>query len=71
MVVAALQRAVAPDGHPRFLLKGGTYLELRLGLETRATKDVDVLFRGNFDDSWTSSTPLKVTTTVQGVRPGP
>jgi hypothetical protein len=50
VVVAALQRAVGPDGHPRFLLKGGAYLELRLGLETRATKDVDVLFRGNFDD---------------------
>lgn len=50
VTVAALQRALGPDGHPRFLLKGGAYLELRLGLETRATKDVDVLFRGNFDE---------------------
>lgn len=50
VVIAALQRALAADGHPRFLLKGGAYLELRLGLQSRATKDIDTLFRGDFDE---------------------
>ncbi|MEX1164779.1 MAG: nucleotidyl transferase AbiEii/AbiGii toxin family protein [Nitriliruptor sp.] len=50
VVVAALQRAVDDTGRPRFLLKGGTYLELRLGLESRSTSDVDGLFRGEFDE---------------------
>ena len=49
VVVAALQRALHDDGRPVFLLKGGAYLEIRLGLATRATKDVDTLFRGDFD----------------------
>lgn len=50
VVIAALQRARHADGFPRFLLKGGTYLELRLGVRARATKDVDTLFRGDFDE---------------------
>jgi len=49
IVVAALQCALHDDGHPVFLLKGGAYHEDRLGLATRATKDVDTLFRGDFD----------------------
>jgi len=50
VVIAALQRTRADDGHPRFLLKGGAYLEVRFGLRARATKDIDTLFRGDFDD---------------------
>jgi len=50
VVIAAIQRALHDDGLPRFLIKGGAYLELRLGLKARATKDVNTLFRGNFDD---------------------
>jgi len=50
VVVAALQQALHTDGLPRFLLKGGAYLEVRLGLNARATADVDTLFRGSFDD---------------------
>lgn len=50
VVIAAIQRARHSDGLPRFLVKGGAYLELRLGLKARATKDVDALFRGDFDD---------------------
>jgi hypothetical protein len=49
IVVAALQRALGPDGDPLFLLKGGVYLEHKLGLASRATKDVDTLFRGEVD----------------------
>lgn len=50
IVIAGLQRVRHADGEPRFLIKGGTYLELRLGLKARATKDLDTLFRGAFDD---------------------
>ena len=50
VLIAAIQRRLHQDGLPRFLLKGGAYLELRLGLSARATKDVDTLFRGDFDE---------------------
>lgn len=50
IVIAAIQRAKHEDGLPRFLIKGGAYLELRLGIKARATKDIDALFRGNFED---------------------
>lgn len=50
VVIAALQRVRHTDGEPRFLIKGGAYLELRLGMKARATKDLDTLFRGTFDD---------------------
>ena len=47
--IAALQRVLHADGQPRFLIKGGAYIELRLGLSSRATKDIDAIFRGSFD----------------------
>lgn len=50
IVVAALQRALGPDHQPLFLLKGGVYLERRLGESARATRDVDTLFRGSVDE---------------------
>jgi len=50
VVVAALQRTVADDGCPLFLVKGGVYIELNLGLRARTTTDVDTLFRGEFDE---------------------
>lgn len=50
VAIGALQRAVHADGRPRFLLKGGAYLEVRLGLRSRATSDIDALFRGDFDE---------------------
>lgn len=49
VAIAALQRVSHLDGQPRFLLKGGSYLEVRLGLRSRATSDIDALFRGNFE----------------------
>jgi hypothetical protein len=42
----ALEAVQADDG-PRFLIKGGTSMELRLGAGARTTKDVDVIFRGD------------------------
>jgi hypothetical protein len=50
VVIAALQRALASDQQPLFLVKGGLYLELRLGLKARTTKDVDTLFRGGAEE---------------------
>jgi Nucleotidyl transferase AbiEii toxin, Type IV TA system len=38
--------AVSADDGPRFLIKGGASMELRLGLHARTTKDVDIVFRG-------------------------
>ncbi|SCX38858.1 Nucleotidyl transferase AbiEii toxin, Type IV TA system [Klenkia marina] len=49
VVVAALQRAVDEDGRANFLLKGGTYLQYRLGAASRPTKDVDGIVRGDID----------------------
>jgi hypothetical protein len=46
VVIAALQRALGVDNAPLFLVKGGVYMELQLGLRARATKDIDTLFRG-------------------------
>ena len=49
VVVAALQRAVNESDAPRFLLKGGTYLQHRLDWAGRSTKDVDGIVRGDID----------------------
>lgn len=53
VVVAALQRALDEQGNSRFLLKGGTYLQHRMGWTGRPTKDVDGLVRGDLDDFFT------------------
>ena len=45
IVAAALQRELR-DGTPVFLLKGGVFIERVLELNSRATKDVDTLYRG-------------------------
>lgn len=47
VVIAVLQRAVGPDGGTLFLLKGGAYLERKLDLASRTTKDLDAMFRGS------------------------
>ena len=51
VVVAALQRAIGADA-ALFLVKGGVYVQLQLGEKavTRATKDIDTLFRGDVDE---------------------
>ena len=45
VLVGALERVRDGSGDPLFLLKGGVAMELRLGLEARATKDFDATFR--------------------------
>lgn len=49
VVSAALQRAVDEHGSPLFLLKGGTLLQYRLPGQSRTTKDIDGLVRGDLD----------------------
>jgi hypothetical protein len=50
VVVAALQRAVGSADTPTFLLKGGTYLQHRLGSSARPTKDIDGIISGDIDE---------------------
>jgi hypothetical protein len=44
-LIGALDRVRAEE-EPRFLVKGGVSMELRLGLGARSTQDVDFVFRG-------------------------
>jgi len=50
VVCAMLDDAHHDDGGHLFIVKGGTAMQLRLGIEARATTDLDVAFRGRFDD---------------------
>ncbi|MDO5672907.1 MAG: nucleotidyl transferase AbiEii/AbiGii toxin family protein [Actinomycetaceae bacterium] len=49
VAVAKLQQVVDSSSVPRFVLKGGTLLQYRLGLIARATKDIDGIVRGDID----------------------
>ena len=48
-LIGALEKVQA-DEQPRFLIKGGVSMELRLGLGARSTKDIDIVFRGRTTD---------------------
>lgn len=51
MVIATILDSVRDENDdPVFVLKGGAAMELRLGLEARATKDYDVTFRDRTAD---------------------
>lgn len=50
VVSAMLQQVVDENAESRFLLKGGTMLQYRLGSVARATKDLDGIVRGDIDD---------------------
>lgn len=50
VVLAALERLRNDENKPLFVLKGGVAMELRLGLEARATKDLDTVFRESMDE---------------------
>lgn len=45
-LIGALDR-VRADDRPRFLIKGGVSMELRLGSGARSTQDIDIVFRGD------------------------
>ncbi len=46
VLIATLDRVREANAEPRFLLKGGVAMELRLRGGARATKDLDMIFRG-------------------------
>ncbi len=54
VLCAMLDDARHDDGGHLFIVKGGTAMQLRLGIQARATTDLDVAFRGRFDD-WLAS----------------
>ena len=49
VVLAALEPLRDDEDKPLFVLRGGVAMELRLGLEARATKDIDTVFRESMD----------------------
>ncbi len=49
MLAGALGRVVDPEGDCVFATKGGMAMELRLGDRARATRDVDLVLRGDPD----------------------
>ena len=50
IISAALDRVRDEDGEPLFTLKGGAAMELRLGINARASKDYDAAFRDRAED---------------------
>lgn len=50
-LAAMLEGSTTEDGAPRFLFKGGTALELRFTRQARVSKDVDLAFRGPFEQA--------------------
>ncbi len=47
MLAGALARVMNPDGQALFATKGGIAMELRMGDRARATRDVDMVLRGD------------------------
>lgn len=47
MLAGALARVVEPDDQAAFAIKGGIAMELRLGDRARATRDIDLIIRGD------------------------
>jgi hypothetical protein len=50
IISAVLDRVRDEDGEPLFTLKGGAAMELRLGVNARASKDYDAAFRARAED---------------------
>ncbi len=50
MILAGVLERAADAGAPRFIVKGGVALELRLRDRARATKDIDIVLRDSKAD---------------------
>jgi Nucleotidyl transferase AbiEii toxin, Type IV TA system len=50
VVCAMVDHVRHADGGHLFVVKGGTAMQLRLGIQARATTDLDVVFRGRLED---------------------
>lgn len=71
VVAELLGRVRNENGQQLFLVKGGSSIELRLGVaSSRTTKDLDAVFRGDFSDrGWPTSPPCPEPTLVSGLLP--
>ena len=49
VVAAKLQQVLDSQGRPRFVMKGGTMLQHRLGMEARASRDLDGIVTEDID----------------------
>jgi len=58
IVTAKLQQVLNESKESRFLLKGGTLLQHKLGLEARSTRDLDGLVRGDIDTFFAATNEL-------------
>ena len=60
LVAVAAMLGSGPDDHtePLFVIKGGSALELRYGSKARASRDIDVEFRGLVGDIYRAVTEL-------------
>ena len=65
VVCAMLDDVRDDDGH-LFIVKGGTGMQLRLGIDARATTDLDVVFRGRVEDWLARFDAATVDTTWNG-----
>lgn len=54
LVAIPLDRSLDEESNPLFLIKGGVSMELRLKMRARATKDLDMVYRGTFEH-WLNS----------------
>ena len=50
VVVAKLQQVIDGSGKPRFVMKGGTMLQHRLGMEARSSRDLDGIVTEDLDE---------------------
>ena len=50
VVTAKLQQVLDGAGHPRFVMKGGTMLQHRLGMDARSSQDLDGIVTEDLDD---------------------
>lgn len=49
VVTAKLQQVLDNNGQPHFIMKGGTMLQHRLGMEARASRDLDGIVTADLD----------------------
>ena len=50
IAAAKLQSILNTEGKSRFALKGGTFLQHKLGLKSRSTRDLDGIIRGDIEE---------------------
>lgn len=65
LVALLLERSLDSRGEPLFVVKGGVSMEVRLRLRARATKDLDAVFRGPFEN-WLEALDDELAEDIEG-----